>query len=437
MILARELRRNPRPFLVPTGVLTLLAVLLLYPSAVLDGILHGSTGVLRTAPADLIVYARDANGVQILSRLEPADRERVEGVDGVAQVAAFDAWLLGAVADDGEQTAAVALLSSEAELAGKAPGPGEAWVDSTLRDQVDVKVGDTLRVGPGEVPVTIAGFVSEVNLWLLPGMIVDKETWTAALEMQAGAAGELEDLPEEVVEDLPDDVQEQVDEATDESVPQDDAGEGDEGEPSEPPAEDAGPPAGFARQDAEPSPGSGPVAGPVPAGDEATQLLFVDLEDGAEPAQVAAAIDDATGAVTQTFTRSGAVNAMPGVEEQATTFGYIRLVTLTVALVVVGLFLMFLTLERTPFYAVLKAVGASSRQLFFGVVSQALLITGVAVLLGAAVTWGLTHIPFELPTMMQPERLVETLVALGGTTVAGSVLSLRRVTAIDPAEAIG
>jgi putative ABC transport system permease protein len=145
----------------------------------------------------------------------------------------------------------------------------------------------------------------------------------------------------------------------------------------------------------------------------------------------------ATGGQTETLTRAEAVRAMPGIEQQQSTFGYIRAVTLTVALVVVGLFLSFVTLERAPLYAVLKAVGASSRQLFVGMVAQVLLITVVAVLAAALVTWGLTQIPFELPTVMRLARVVETLVALGATAVAGSALSLRRVVAIDPADAIG
>jgi putative ABC transport system permease protein len=154
-------------------------------------------------------------------------------------------------------------------------------------------------------------------------------------------------------------------------------------------------------------------------------------------AAVADAIDQATGGTTQTLTRAEAVRAMPGVEQQESTFGYIRLVTLTVALVVVGLFLSFMTLERAPLYAVLKAIGASSRQLFVVLIVQVVMITLIAVAAAAAVTWGLTQIPFELPTLMRPERLVETTAALTATAVIGSTLSLRRVVRVDPADAIG
>lgn len=88
-------------------------------------------------------------------------------------------------------------------------------------------------------------------------------------------------------------------------------------------------------------------------------------------------------------------------------------------------------------YAVLKALGMSSRQLFTGVVTQVLLVTFTAAIVALAATWGLTHVPLELPTTMRPVRFVETLGALGVTSVVGSVLSLRRVVRVDPAAAIG
>ncbi len=49
--------------------------------------------------------------------------------------------------------------------------------------------------------------------------------------------------------------------------------------------------------------------------------------------------------------------------------------TFAVAVLVVALFFALLTLERIPLYGVLKAMGSSSRQLFSGVVAQALVIT--------------------------------------------------------------
>lgn len=357
---ARELVRRPRSFFVPTGILGLLAVLLLYPSAILDGILDGSTAAVRHAPADLIVFSRDANGVQTRSQVDETDRDDVESAAGVRNVAAFDVYpFTGTNEEDGEPLN-LALLTSEEALAPIVPGPGEAVIDRSVKTRAGVNAGDTLLVGPFQVPVTIVGFSGGLDLWLLPGLVVDEATWLEA----------------------------------------------------------------FGRDDS----GDGSTA---------SQTLLVTVAPGADVETVATAIDEATGGETETMTKDAAVRAMPGVAEQESTFGYMRGVTLVVAVVVVGLFLSFMTLERTPLYAVLKAMGASSHQLFAGVIFQALSITTVAVVVAIVITWGLTWIPLELPATMRLDRLLETLVALALTAVSGSALSLRRVVNVDPATAVG
>jgi putative ABC transport system permease protein len=364
----REMRRRPTRFVLPTGILLLLALLLLYPSAVLDGLYQESTGALRTAPGDLVVYSEDANRVLLRSRVDAATRSLVDAVPGVASTATFDGMLLTGSVVGRPEPVGLAVLASEVPLGSSSsspgtpgppepPGPGEALVDRALEERAGVGMGDQLVVGPLRVPVTVTGFVDDTSLWFQAGLVVAKATWLQ-------------------------------------------------------------------------------IAGQAP---EATgsQAVLVRLGPGASADRVAAAIDDATGGTTDTLTRAAAVRAMPGVAEQEATFGYIRTVTLGVALVVVGLFLSFVTLERAGLYAVLKAVGASSRQLYGGVIVQVLLMTAVAVTSAAAATWALTRLPLELPSVMQVSRLVETLVALGGTALVGSGLALRRVVRVDPAEAIG
>lgn len=394
---AREMRRRPRSYLVPTGILLLLALLLLYPSAILDGIIKYSTAAVEHAPADLIVYSRESNGVQLRSRVESDVRRQVQEVPGVAWVTTFDATVFTGRVEGQEatQSLGLALLASEQPLGPIVPGPGEALVSSTLRGYRGVEEGATLLIGPFRVPVRVVGFTEDIDLWLLGGVVVDKTTWLEALGQPSSG----------------------------------------QAQPNEAPPDEGSPEEATPDQERAPEQEGAPATGQLST--TSSQALFVKVTEGNDPEQVAAAIDQTTDQATETFTRSGAVQAMPGVREQATIFGYIKAVTLTVALVVVGLFLSFLTLERTPLYAVLKAVGASSRQLFTGVVAQAVIITLVAVLTAVLVTWGLTHVPLGLPATMRFERVVETLVALGFTAIAGSVVSLRRVVNIDPASAIG
>ncbi len=150
------------------------------------------------------------------------------------------------------------------------------------------------------------------------------------------------------------------------------------------------------------------------------------------------AIDAATGGATTTLTRDDAVFALPGVEAQNSTFDQIIYMTLTVVLAVIGLFFSLLTIERTALYGVLKAVGASSRRLFAGVVVQAVVVATVAFVVGAVLAVGLSFLlSADLPFQLTLGRFVFTFVAMVVAAVLGSAISLRRVTRIDPASAIG
>jgi putative ABC transport system permease protein len=112
--------------------------------------------------------------------------------------------------------------------------------------------------------------------------------------------------------------------------------------------------------------------------------------------------------------------------------------SLAVGGLVVALFFALVVLEKRELFAALKALGASSARLGGGVVLQALGATLTAVVVGAlaarAVGWVL---PDDIPFLFRPETLVvsATLTVVAG--VVGAVLSLRRISRIDPATALG
>lgn len=158
-----------------------------------------------------------------------------------------------------------------------------------------------------------------------------------------------------------------------------------------------------------------------------------------DPADLAAAIDTATGGATLSLTLVDAANAIPGVAEQRGTFNQIIGVTVAIAIVVIALFFALLTVERLALYGVLKAIGARSRTIFAGLVVQAVVVTVVAsvvatvavLLLDAAIPPGSIPVTITLP------RIVSSVVSLLVAAIAGSAFSLRRVLRVDPASAIG
>ena len=168
--------------------------------------------------------------------------------------------------------------------------------------------------------------------------------------------------------------------------------------------------------------------------DTTVQALVVRGAGGDLPAR----IDAATGGATRTLTVDAAVLALPGVEQQESTFNQIIYSTLVVVLAVVGLFFSLLTLERLGLYGVLKAIGASSGRLFVGVVVQAVVVSTVAFVAGSLLAIGAAAaLPASLPLQLEPSRFVFTFVALLVASVLGSAISLRRVLRVDPASAIG
>jgi putative ABC transport system permease protein len=151
------------------------------------------------------------------------------------------------------------------------------------------------------------------------------------------------------------------------------------------------------------------------------------------------AIDEATQGATTTLTLADAANAIPGVKEQRATFNQIIGVTVMIALVVAALFFALLTVERAALYGVLKAIGASSSTLFAGVVLQAVIITLIAAIAGAVLSFALDAVipPGSIPFEISIERVMSSAVFVLFAAVAGCVFSLRRVLRIDPASAIG
>ena len=153
---------------------------------------------------------------------------------------------------------------------------------------------------------------------------------------------------------------------------------------------------------------------------------------------LADAIDTATTDATSTLTVDDAVLALPGVKQQRDTFNQIIYTTLAVVLAVVGLFFSLLTLERIGLYGVLKAIGASTRRLFVGVLLQALVVAAAAFLIGSALAIAAAAaVPAKVPLQLEPSRFLFTFIGVVAAAALGSAISLRRVTRVDPASAIG
>jgi putative ABC transport system permease protein len=134
-----------------------------------------------------------------------------------------------------------------------------------------------------------------------------------------------------------------------------------------------------------------------------------------------------------------AIDQIPGVTEQETTFNQILGVTVVIALVVIALFFALITVERAGLYGVLKAVGARSRTIFAGLIVQAVVVTFVAAVIAGVAVIGLDLAigPGSIPLSISGRRIVSSIVSLLVAAIAGCAFSLRRVLRVDPASALG
>jgi len=172
----------------------------------------------------------------------------------------------------------------------------------------------------------------------------------------------------------------------------------------------------------------------LPAG--SSQALVVQVEPGADPGTVGEAIDAATDGATLTLTRQQAADAIPDVD--GGTLNTIVVLTLVIAGAVVALFFALLTSERLGLYAVLKAIGARSRTLVAGVVTQAVVLTALAAAAAIVVTLVFARLaPSAIPFAVTPGRVAASVALLLLTAVIGALFSFRRVVRTDPASALG
>lgn len=366
----RELRRRPGRFTMATLTLAVLASLLLFLAGLLDGLYLGSTGAIRAQRADVFVYGDTSRDSFLRSRITPATREVVEGLDGVADVGGLGLALVGAVVPGRDDLADAAVIGYELAPRGvpDPPAPGQAWADERLQAS-GVSEGDVLELGAARIPVEVVGFVSDTNYLLQGALWVEPTTWRAVQNAN--------------------------------------------------------------RPDAR-------------VADDIVQVLIVSGDGTVGDADLAGRIDAATASLgsgtgaTSSLTKAEAELSLPGTREQNATFNQILGVTFAVVVLIVALYFALLTLERVPLYGMLKAVGASTRQLFAGVMAQAVVVATAAFVVGTVVVaLGAAAAPAELPLTVEQSRVVSTYLVLVVCAVLGSLASLRRVVRIDPAQAIG
>jgi putative ABC transport system permease protein len=156
-----EMKRAKLRFGLLTAAVALLVFLIVFLSSLSGALLRAFTGAIESLPGDGLVYSEAARANVQASRLDPGVTQQVADVPGVADVGSLAALSANAM---------VAGEPSELQLIGVTPGspsepggvrsgtfptaPTEVAVDAS---QVEVGLGDTIRINGSETDLTVTG----------------------------------------------------------------------------------------------------------------------------------------------------------------------------------------------------------------------------------------------------------------------------------------
>lgn len=140
----------------------------------------------------------------------------------------------------------------------------------------------------------------------------------------------------------------------------------------------------------------------------------------------------------ETVTKNVAVQGMPGYKEETGTIIMMLAFLIVISAFVIAVFFYVITIQKTPQFGVMKAIGASNRFISKAIVAQVFILSSFGILAGVGLTY-LTALAFpkNMPFDLDAKLVVLYAVALLIISLLSSIISVRQVTKIDPLTALG
>lgn len=383
----REIRRRKSRFAVLGGAVALLVVLLLFFQSVGGALTGALTGALENQDADVVVYGDRARRNPAASVLPPETSSAVAGVDGVAEATGVVQAFTTLTGPDGADTDAVVVgiepggpgtpvdivAGRLPEVAGEALASGSGFTDAPA-------VGTTLTAA-GAVELEVVGEAANASANATTTFYVTTATVAEVVAANRAAAG---------------------------------------GDAAAPSGDDAGEAAGDA------GPGTDPTF---------WSWIAVRSDDGVDPEALAERITiDVDG--VEALDRAAAVAALPGVGTVTQSFSILYLLLFIVVTIVTGVFFLILTVQKRDALVLLRAVGARRRDIVVPVLLQVVAVVGLGAVLGAAATAGLLRLaPDVFGGGLESSTAVTSSALILGLSLVAALAAVRRVLAIEPAEA--
>jgi putative ABC transport system permease protein len=161
-------------------------------------------------------------------------------------------------------------------------------------------------------------------------------------------------------------------------------------------------------------------------------LIAVQPAPGVDPATLAARIT-AQVPGTEALTRAQAIEGAPGVDQIKTSFYGIIGLAYVVVVLVIGFFLLILTVQKMPSLVLLRAVGAPVGFLIRGILEQMLFVVGGGLVVGLALLYGaVAAAKVGLPLQIDVGAVVVISAAVVIGALIASTFAFLRVALIEP-----
>ena len=174
-----------------------------------------------------------------------------------------------------------------------------------------------------------------------------------------------------------------------------------------------------------------------PGARNSDNLFGVRVAAGAEPAVVSRAIG-ASSPSFEALSRAQAVSSLPGVSSIAQSFDLVIGITFVIVVVVIGFFFLILTVQKLRVLTGLRAIGATTGYLAATLAAQVVVMVVIGVAAATALLGGAAVSSSDaFLVRIDPQLVGMTTAGVLLSSLASSLLSVRRITRVDPAEAAG
>lgn len=132
------------------------------------------------------------------------------------------------------------------------------------------------------------------------------------------------------------------------------------------------------------------------------------------------------------------INSLPGYTAEQTTIQMIIWVLVIASAAIIGIFYYIITLQREKQFGVMKAIGLGMKKLSGMICSQVCMVAGLGAVIANILAFGMSAaMPQTMPFYLSVSYACIVTIAFILISLAGSLLSIRKIARVDPIKSIG